>query len=348
MSKVLMRVAMACLSVMVVLALGACGSSDGGGDGGSGGEVAGGSDRPVRIAHFMPNVGNTYNQANVRGAEDAAARMGDVKIQTFSADFDANKQVQQIQTATATGQYDAFVINPFDGVRVVPAIKAAAAKGIKVVCEFSVCGPEQTRFQKELDEIVAQTGIDTGRLGAEVVPVIADACGDKDPCNLVVLLGLAGLSTEKPYEAALKAGLKEHPNIKIVATGLGAYLADPSYKAMKDILQAHRDVDVVVAIGDQEIVGAEQAVNEAGLKGRVALIGDGASENAITAIKEGRWFGSSILRPYNDGFVAMGYAIRAARGEDVPGLTDTLKTDLIPGGVVTQDNVDRWTPEWAG
>jgi len=334
--------AMVSAAMLAALALTACGSSD---DKSSGGGSK--SDKPLRIAHFVGLAANTYNQASVKGADAAAAKQGNVKVQVFSADLDPNRQIQQIQTAAASGQYDAFVVQTVNGVTVVPAIKQAAAKGITITCAFAVCGPDQSSFSRQMDELASQSGINAGRLGTQAAPVVGEACRGKSPCNLVIMAGVPGLGTEKPYLDNLKAGLKRFPNVKVVATGLGGYLAEPSYKAMKDILQAHSDVDAVVGLGDQMIVGSEQALREAGKSG-VALIGDGASEIAVKAIREGRWYGSSILRPYNDGYVAMTNAIKAARGEQVPPLVDSEASPEIPGGVITSDNVDKWKPEWAG
>jgi ribose transport system substrate-binding protein len=334
-----------CAGAALIGTLGACGDSSDEGSSGSTTTTAKAA-KTVRVAHFLPNVANTYNQANKKGSDTEAAKLGNVKVQTFSSDFDPNKQVQQIQTATATGQYDAFIVNALDGVRVVPAIRAATAKGIKVVCEFSICGPDQAKFAKQIPALAAQTGINAGKLGDQAAPVVNAACKGKDPCNLAIMFGLQQLVSEKWWADHLKAGLD--PNVKVVATGEGAFLADPSYKAFKDILQAHPNIDAVVAPGDQMIVGSEQAIKEAGLKGKIALIGTGASDSALKAITDGRWYGSAILRPYHDGQVAMEAAVHAARGEKVEPLTDTLATPLVPGGVVTRDNAADWKPEWAG
>jgi ribose transport system substrate-binding protein len=333
--------------LMTALTFGACGSDDGGGGAASGGGGGGDSAKPVDIAHFIVAQANTHQQGMVKGVEAAAKELGNVKVRTFSAEFDPNKQVQQIQTAVASGQYDALLIESVDGARVVPAIKRAAAKKLTVVCAFSVCGPKQDEFSKQMPEVAAQLGINTGDLGKNAAPIVNEACAGKDPCNLVIMAGAPALVTEKRELDLMKAGLKEFPNVKIVATGEGGFLADPAYKSMKDILQAQRKVDVVFSPGDQMIVGVEQALQEAGRKD-VALIGSGASVLGTKAIKEGRWFASGVLRPYNDGYNGLKFAVKAARGEKVPPLTDTGLTPVAPGGYITKENVDRWKPEWQG
>ena len=49
-------------------------------------------------------------------------------------------------------------------------------------------------------------------------------------------------------------------------------------------------------------------------EGDVLLVGDGASEIGTKGVKSGVWYASSILRPYNEGYVEAQYAIAAVRG----------------------------------
>jgi ribose transport system substrate-binding protein len=342
--KLTRAVGTVCAGVVLTAGLAACGSDSGGG----GGSQAAGSKKQVNVAHFIVVAANTHQQGMVKGADAAAKKLGNVKVRTFDGAFDPNKQVQQIDAAAATGQYDAFLVESVDGTRTVPAIKRAVAKGIKVVCAFSVCGPDQAKFAKELPEVSAQLGIDQSKLGVNGGTTVGEACKGIDPCKLVIMAGVAALVTEKWEINNLKTVLKDYPNVKVVATGEGGFLSDPAYKSMKDILQAHRDVNVVFSPGDQMIVGVEQAIDEAGLKGKVKLIGSGGSVLGTKAIQDGRWYASGVLRPYNDGYLGMTYAVKAARGEKVPALTDSQASDLAPNGFVTPDNVARWKPEWAG
>jgi ribose transport system substrate-binding protein len=332
-------IAIACAAAVLMATVAACGSS-------GSSSAAGGGGQPVEVAHFLSTLTNTYNKADEEGGEAAAKKLGNVKVQAFASEFDPNKQIQQIETAAASGQYDAFVIAPLDGVRVIPAIEQAAAKGIVVACEFSVCGDTQNEFANELKGVTVQTGINAGLMAEQTAPSVNAACKGKSPCNVVIMYGLPQLVAEKWWGESLEANLE--PNVKVVATGEGEFLAETSYKNFKDILQANPDIDVVVSSGDQMIVGVQQAIDEAGMEGKVALIGTGASESSVGEIEAHKWYGSHVLRPYHDGYVSTELAVRAARGEKVPSLVDTLKTPVIPGGMVTQENAGKWNPEWAG
>ena len=78
------------------------------------------------------------------------------------------------------------------------------------------------------------------------------------------------------------------------------------------MLQAHPDVDVMIG-SSQAIAGAEQAVEDAG--DEVELIGNGGSRQAVTAVKEGRWFATYVSAEKAAGAKAAELAIEAARGQ---------------------------------
>jgi ribose transport system substrate-binding protein len=348
--QMLARAAGTVFAAAATVALVACGSDGSPADGAAKEGKAGG--KKVVVAHFLAS-NSTHQQEYQRGGDAAAKALENVTVRNFVAGPDtdptkAAKQVQQIEAAAATGQYDAFLIEPADGAAVVPAIKQAAAHGIAVVCGFGVCGPDQSRFGKQMKEVATQMGIDGGKIGDQAAPIIHEACEAKDPCNLVIMAGIPGFPAEDLELERLKSGLRQFSDVKLVATGVGRYTASVSFKAMQDIVQAHPRIDVVYAPGDQMIVGSEQALDKTELKGKVALIGSGASALATTAIRENRWYASAVFRPFHSGYVGVEYAVKAARGEQVPELVDSEASPLAPSGFVTPENAGKWKPEWAG
>jgi ribose transport system substrate-binding protein len=146
----------------------------------------------------------------------------------------------------------------------------------------------------------------------------------------------------------MKSVLADSPNVELVAEQEGAdYARDTGLKVAQNILQANPDLDVLVTSGDQMTLGAEQAVEDAGLSDQVALIGNGGSEPGVQAVQEGRWFGTVALVPYSAGQAAAEQAINAVRGEPVE--TVVLSTDLSNvGALITQDNADQFEAQWKG
>jgi ribose transport system substrate-binding protein len=352
-SKVERRKAVA-IAAAIALAAGAaagCGSgSSGATANGSAGSGGGNGKKHVNIAMFVVATANTHQQGAIRGAKAAVAEAGNATIHVFGANFVPKTQVNQVQDAIASGQYDALLIDSVDGTVMIPAIRQALAKNIKVACAFSICGPDQLKFSKQIDGVVGQYAADYRFLGNANVGAIAKACGDKNPCKVVYMDGTPTLAADVSYTKGWYEAIKKYPNLQVVAKGEGQFAAGPAAQAMKDIIQAHPDIDAVGSVSDQEITGVAQALQESPLKDKkVILVGDGGSELAVKGINSGVWYGSTLLRPFHEGSLGAKALIAAVRGEPIGDtLVNTSLSPDIPTGYVSKETVAKWHPEWAG
>jgi ribose transport system substrate-binding protein len=144
--------------------------------------------------------------------------------------------------------------------------------------------------------------------------------------------------------------IKKYPKVQIVATGAGQFTAAGGYSAMKNIIQAHPDINAVGSVSDQEITGVAQALAGSPLKDKhIILVGDGGSRLAVNGLKSGIWYGSAILRPYHEGFLEATAAIKAVRGQAVGAtLINSALTPEFRSGYVSRADAANWQPEWAG
>lgn len=305
--------------------------------------------KPVALALFHPVLGNTYTKAVSDGAADSAKRLGGT-VEIFGSDppFDATSQSNQIQDAITSGKYDAFIIYAVDGNAVVPDVEDAIAAGIKVIAADVVIGPDARSYKPccGITAYIGRTGIDHGTFLGQM---IARACEGIDPCKVGYLNGVQALTIDQDRVEAIETVLKKHPNIQIVANQEAFYLEDKGLEVAQNILQANPDINVLATSGDQMMLGAEQAVIDAGLKGKVKLIGNGTGERGYEAVKEGRFFADYADIPYTMGQLAGEMAIKSVRGEEVPASTknDEQKPPLPPDGpIITIDNVDQFKPQW--
>jgi ribose transport system substrate-binding protein len=304
---------------------------------------------PVRIALFHPVLGNTYTKAVGDGVADSAAKLGGT-VQVFGADppFDATSQSNEIQDAIVSGNFDVFIIYAVDGNAVVTDVEDAIAAGIKVVAADVVIGPD-ARTYEPYDGIVSyigRTGIDHGTFLGQM---IVHACEGTDPCKVGYLNGAQSLTIDQDRVEAIGKVLADHPQIEIVANQEAFYLEDKGYEVTQNILQANPDINVLATSGDQMMLGAEQAVIDAGLQGKIRLLGNGTGERGYQALKEGRFWADYADIPYTMGQIAGEIAIKAVRGEEVPRFVknDEQKPPLPPDGpIITQENVDQFAPQW--
>jgi ribose transport system substrate-binding protein len=336
-------------ALLLVLALGPIGQ----GAAQTGTPAAGGaspvaSGPPVRLAFFMASAANSYAQAQLEGVNEAAQALN-ATVDTFDGQFDTQQQYSQMQDAIASDRFDGFIVSPNDGNALAPVIEEAIAAGITVGCVLAPCGPSFDTLEPQIEGQVVYAGIPFKDNGADIGEIVVQACEGKDPCQVAYIPGLPELPLESARLEGFRSVVDAAPNIDLTITSAGEYLAETALPVAQDILQANPEIDVIASSGDQMIVGAEQAVDDAGLAGQVALVGNGGGETAVQAVREGRWFGTAAAYPRSEGRVATEYVVRAVRGEAVQPMG--FGSQDLSGGfgpLVTQENANDFVAEWQG
>jgi ribose transport system substrate-binding protein len=306
----LRRLGLAVSALLVVGALAACGGDD---DGDEAADVN-------SIAFFGFASANSFAQATWAGVQEVAKAEG-VKTRFFDPNFDSATQVSQIEDATASGDYDAFIIQANDGNAVVPAVEDAIAEGITVVGEFTPIGTRYDTIEPQVDGLIF-VGEPPTENGEGLADMAIQACEKRSPCRVVYLEGFKALPLDNARTKAFTERLGTAENTELIASVEGGYTQDSGLKAAQDVLQAHGKIDVMVGSA-QAIQGAEQAITDAGRTKEIQLVGNGGSKQAVTGVREGRWFGTYIIAERSSGAKAAELAIAAARGDDVPESFDT-------------------------
>jgi ribose transport system substrate-binding protein len=334
------------VAVAALVVLAGCGGDDDSDDAAAPAETApaetqAATAEEVSIGVFLAASANTYNEAHVPGIEEAVEELGPATIQVFDGGFDSTKQRNQLQDALVSKKFDVWLIDPADGNAITPEVTEAVAAGIKVACMLTPCGPDPKSSEVQIPGMTAYVGQSFPENGKTIAQEVARACEDKDPCKVFYIPGLNILPLEKARTDGFTAELKKHANIELAAMQEGEYLAEPARAVTQNVLQANKDINVIASSGDQMIVGAEQAVKDAGLEDQILLVGNGASELAVEAVKAGRWFSTAIYLPKTEGKLAAEMAIKAARGEDIADVSVNV-LEHSPAGI------GDYQAEWKG
>ncbi len=85
-------------------------------------------------------------------------------------------------------------------------------------------------------------------------------------------------------------------------------------------------IKVIFTTGERSTIGACEAVAEAELVGKVAIIGYNTNETELTYLKNGTLSGLVVQNPYNIGYLSVYYAGRILAGENVSPMVDTGST----------------------
>jgi ribose transport system substrate-binding protein len=300
---------------IVGLAVAACGSTSG-----SSASSSSGSEKTPHVAFFGFAAANSFAQATYKGVQQAVHQLGGT-AHFFDGNFSATTQVSQMQDATASGQYNVFVVQANDGSAVVPYVKQAIAKGIVVVAEFTPVGANYATVAPQVPgeisvvQNIVGNGKSLGQLGTE-------ACGSLSTCNVVFLQGDPSLPLDVARTKAVLSTLKANPTVHVLADPVGGYTQAQGQSVCQDVATRYRDVNVIIG-SSQAIEGCQISLQKAGMLGRVKLVGNGGSVQAVTAVQAGTWFATFNVPEVTDGYVATKYGIEKLDGKSVPMATDS-------------------------
>jgi ribose transport system substrate-binding protein len=302
------------------------------------------------VAFLASSSENGFNQAIWEGIKKRAAELGDIDVEIFNGEFNAEKQNNQVEDLVASKKFDGIILEPNDSVGIANALKDAIAANIKVVVTLFPVGPKLDTLEPQIPGLTA-TVASNPAIGAKVVAdAVVHYCGSKDPCNVIVIVGQKIYPFDNlRYQTELET-FKSHPNIKVVGTVEGGYDPDKTMTGVQDVLQGHKDVQAMIAMGDQMMVGAELAAKDAGLDvSKMLVIGGGASEIGIKAIREGRWTATIAFFPVTMGEYSVQALADAFAGKNVNPVIDSDKIGPLPA-LVTKAELNAhpdFKGEWA-
>ena len=266
----------------------------------------------LKIA-FLPGVtANPYFDTEIQAEKQLAAKEN-VDLTVIDSQLDANTQVQQVEDIASTKQYDGIVIVPLDGAALVPAIHLALQAGIKVAADDVPIGPDPTQTSPQVAGLAGYVGRTFWVHGVNMGKLTVDACAGKNPCRIAFLYGVKASTYDTALYDGFKRAIASSPNVQIVAEGEGDYTRAGGLAATQDLVQAHKDLNVLVAV-DQEALGAEDALKSAGLAQQVKIIGFGGTREAVEAVRSGQWFGDSVQVPFTEGQASLQALIDQLRG----------------------------------
>ena len=350
------RAAAACLVAGLVMASAACSSSgtsasdtapvSGGSSSETAASASASTDKHLNIGYFAFQVQNSYEAPEIAAAKKAAAAQN-ASLTVFDANANAQNQYGQLQDAIVSGKFDGFLVEAVDGAGLVPIVKQALAKHIKVVGFNTVLGPDLTKQDPQIPGVsaaVVYTAYDRGQHEGKLVEqACATVSGD---CQVGYMYDYKASGFDQGVRSGLDSIIGTNPKIKVVAEGQDSFTASGGLASAQQMLQAHPEIDVFVG-SDQGMQGTTQALRAAGKTSQVKIIGLGGSVAGLEEVESGAWFGEVATLPATQATVAVQAITKALRqGVDSGGINPAA--GLPDGGLVTKANVDKFTGQWNG
>ncbi|CAG7610327.1 sugar ABC transporter substrate-binding protein [Leucobacter soli] len=324
------------------LALTGCASGQGG-DSGDGGDATG----EVKVAYLVGHVSD-FTKAQLAGVERAGAEQGAAVDLVAAEDSSADGQDKKCQDIVTAKTYDAIVLDAADGQALTICAEEAIAAGIPVVSGWTALGPDPRSTEIQIEGQAGSVVLNPEEYYGQMFDIIVNACEGIDPCKVVSVIGFKGYTPENIRVESWEERVQDHPNIEFVAWGEDAYDAASAVPVATDLLRANPDASVYTGSGDTTTVAVIPVLEELGLIGKVKLIGDGASERGLEAVKNGDMYGTVPLFPNELGYQAGLRAIAAAKGEAIPDPAALNVNELFPElpRIIDQSNADLFTAEW--
>ncbi len=289
--------------------------------------AAGGKKEPKDIKILVdmkgPGGGNPFWAAVEKGANEAAKALGtQVTVLAPPQESDVPSQIAQIEDAVTKG-VDGIAIAPTDPAALAPVLQKAIDAGVKVVFI-------DTKGQNEGVTFIGTNNEAGAKLAGEYMCMTLKS-GDK----VAILQGIITQSTGKARAEGAKAGLSAC-GLNIVAETPAEWDKAKGQAAMEDILTKNPDLKGVFGSNDNMALGAVQAIKNAGLTGKILVVGFDANPDAAAAILAGDMNASVAQAPSNMGKFGVENLIKLIQGESIPPIIDT-GTELV-----TKDNADKY------
>ena len=289
----------------------------------SGGNNAAGDSANKSITFALSTQANSFMVKMREGAQKKADELG-LTINFQDASDDSATQANQLANAAATGA-GAVIVNPTDSDAMAPAVKQLTDAKIPVVAV------DRAVNNAEVSSYIASDNVGGGKQAAKALSEAIHGEGE-----ILVLQGKTGSSASRERGQGFEEGLKDSPNIKVVAKQTAEFERVKGLDVTTNLLQAHPNIKAIFAENDEMALGAIEALGDKAGKD-VIVVGFDGVEDALKAIKEGTMYASIAQQPADMAAQAVVEASKLLKGESA---TKEMQVDVV---TVTKENVDKFS-----
>lgn len=264
-----------------------------------------------KIALVVKALGIGFFDAANKGAQEAAKELGDVDIiYTGPTDTTAEGQIEVINSLIAQ-KVDAIAISANDRDAVAPALKKAMDRGITVISWDSGVAPEGRMMHLNPSS--------NALIGNMCVKMAADNLPEGG--NVAILSATATATNQNTWIEEMKKVLPNYKGINIVTTVYGDDKTDKSYTETQGLIKAYPNLKAIIAPTSVGIVAAAQAVEDAGMTGKINVTGLGLPSEMAGHVKSGASKSFAIWNPIDLGYSAtmISYNLVTGKAKAEPG-----------------------------
>jgi ribose transport system substrate-binding protein len=261
---------------------------------------SGGDSSKVSLGLSVNGAPLPFYETLRESAEDKASKEGvDLKVVTPTTPEEQNRSVETLLTQ----QIDVLGLAPLDATAVVPAVEEANSKDVPVITV------DETADGGEIYTYIASPNEAGGELAGKWLVKELKGGG-----TIGVIEGESGSSTNNARLDGFDSVL-EGSDVEIAAATPGDWVTDKAFEATRNMLSGNPDLKAFFAVNDEMGLGVAQAVEQAGKKGQILIIGYNGDPGAFDAIRKGLMDATVAQDPTKMGELLVENAISAADGE---------------------------------
>jgi len=281
--------------------------------------------RALKIVMVPKFTGTAYFAATEKGAKEAVAEL---KGKGLAIDFlytgptvaNSDEQIRMVDDLVAQ-KPDAIIIAPTNPEAMVPVAKKAKASGIKVI----------TYDADVADRTARQWFVNQGtftQAGAALVDVVAEQAGAS--ARFAVVSTDPGAFSQNSWIAAIKAQMQaKYPKMQLVDIRYGLGKPAESFSVAQDLINKFQgQLDAIVAPTVVALPKVAEAVEQAGLTGKIVITGMSTPKDMKEFVKRGTVKTFVLWNPVDLGYLAVYVAQASLAGT----LKDNATEAKLPAG----------------
>jgi ABC-type sugar transport system substrate-binding protein len=289
--------------------------------------TAGAETKTYKIAGLMKQNADTFVQKISDAMVARAAELGaEVELLMQDAEGDINKQLEQAEAMKTMG-VDAVILNAVDVEGSAPIVDMFIDAGIPVV--------ECNTLTNNSDKATCYVGsddVDAGKIQAEFLKTVLP-----EDAKVCYMMGPIGVSPQIYRKQGIEENLFNGSKIEVLQEQTANWKRAEALALAENWRTTYQDLDAIICQNDDMAMGALEAVEAAGRKDQVIVIGIDAIADALQAVKDSRLDCTVFQDAAGQGATSVDVALECAKSGSVE--HDDV---MIPFVLVTKDNVDQF------
>lgn len=274
-----------------------------------------------KLALVVKSQGNGFFEAAYQGAQDAARELGNTKVIYLGPSKATAEGQIEIINALITQNVSAIMISANDPDALVPSLKKAMERGIKVISFDS-----GVRKDGRLMHLNPSSN---ALIGEKLVKLAQDAIGDTGEIAILSATPQANNQNIWIDEAKKVLAKPAYKNLKLVSVVYGDDQSEKSYREAQGLLRSFPNLKAIVAPTTVGIAAAAKAVQDEKKIGSVYVTGLGLPSEMETYVKNGAVKSFAIWNP-----IDLGYSVVMAASQLVSGKISGKEGDRVSLGRV--------------